>query len=149
RVLFRSGVGEPVGVVHDGDGVARGRLGREDVDLAEGPSGGGHAVTGKISSSSARSSAVGVHVHACAFATTCSGRVAPAITDDTSGRDSSHENAATTSVTPRSRQNAPNRSSASHGAVSSRCGFTSTRRVPSGRAPREYLPVSRPSASGK
>src|SRR5690606_2057383 len=107
------------------------------------------AAGGKISSSSARSSAVGTHAPAAAFSRTCSGFVAPAITLDTCGRDSSHPNATCTSLIRRTSPNAPRRASAAHGADVRPCGCVGTKRPSSGRAPCAYLPVSRPFASGK
>jgi hypothetical protein len=84
---------------------------------------------------------------AAAFARTCSGFVAPAITEATGGCAASPPIATSSSDRSRSRANASSASMRSYcsSAISRPC-----RRVPYGAAwPRRYLPVRRPCASGK
>src|SRR5690242_11474445 len=104
---------------------------------------------GTIAFSADRSSAVGSQSPAAALARTCSGRVAPAITEPTAGSAPRPAIATSSNVRPRS---AANRSSAST-ASNERSEIAAPRAaslVPSGGgSPRRYLPVSNPFASGK
>src|SRR5579862_2741409 len=100
----------------------------------------------------ARSSADRRHDAAAALTLTCSGEVAPAITEATPGWAASQATASSSTVWPRS--------SAKAVSASTRSKFSSVRteekydcddrRAPAGySAPRRYFPVSNPDASGK
>ena len=104
-----------------------------------------------ISSSSARSSAVGSHRPASAFARTCSGVVAPAITEATAGCAASPP-MATRAWSARAPRRTPRavRGRPTARRPGSRPTGPATSRVPAaGGSSRLYLPVSSPLASGK
>ena len=106
-----------------------------------------------IVSISASSSADSFHSIALTFCSTCSGRVAPAMTLETCGCEASHEKASSSTVWPRCSANACSFSTISSlrgVAKRSRSAGAFAKRVWSGAAlPRLYLPVSSPLASGK
>ena len=95
------------------------------------------------------------HAAAAAFASTCSGFVAPAITLATVGRARSHAIASSSKVWPRSRRPARRalrrgRTPFDDSASSRRSAGMPASRVPAGGASsRRYFPVSTPLASGK
>ena len=82
---------------------------------------------------------------------TCSGDVAPAITEATCGREASHENASSSSVCPRVAANAFSASAIwTFLSVVNREVHDSERRLSAGTGfPGWYLPVNNPLASGK
>ena len=106
-------------------------------------------------STSARSASVSAQaVVAAAFARTCSGDVAPAMTLPTAGVPASHESASSGSVCPCVLrvlgERARRRRSARRWRSARRIVPHAARREPSGcSSPRRYLPVSIPLASGK
>src|SRR6188472_856704 len=103
-----------------------------------------HATACAIAS---RSSSEACHAPAAAFARTCSGLVAPAITEAMPGIDASPPTASSRMPRPRS---APTRSSASTASRSLASTSRPASREPAGaRSPRRYLPVRSPLASGK
>ena len=75
--------------------------------------------------------------------------LAGAITEETCGWASSQPIATWIIVRPRSRPNWRSCSRVSHGAESSRCGFSSRSRLPVGASVGLYFPLSNPLASGK
>src|SRR5262249_11610703 len=120
----------------------------EPVHPADIHHGGGNAHYRKAFSA-ATSSADGSQSPAAAFSRTCSGFVAPEMTEATAGSPSSPPTATASSETSRSSayaSSASTRSNISSVKTSSRLSS----RVPGGRgSPRLYFPVNRPLASGK
>src|SRR5579884_826906 len=106
-----------------------------------------------IRSTSAISSAESSQFTALTFASTCSGRVAPAITLATAGRAASQENASSSMLRPRAEQKSARRSILSQFASvrnRSRNVVVFVNREPSGIGlPRLYFPVNNPPARGK
>src|SRR5918998_332434 len=103
----------------------------------------------QTAASARRSSAESSQAAAATFASTCSGRIAPAITEGMPGCDASPAMASSSSVWPCSRANASNASTRSNSSSVSWCARAAIR-VPSGGAsPRRNLPLSAPLASGK
>ena len=87
---------------------------------------------------------------AAAFARTCSGFVAPAMTDVTGRASQQAPIATSSSATPRSAREAPERLDQVLPPLARRSARGSDSRAPSGPArPRRYLPVNSPLASGK
>ena len=86
-----------------------------------------------------------------ALVLTCSADVAPAITDDTTGCEASHDSAISVSERPRSAPHASSRSSLSKlASLSADWKYDALSREPSGGVcPRRTLPVNTPDASGK
>ena len=145
----------PAGAVDVAEGVGPGPL---EVGKVGGPVDGrvprAACPPARTASIATRSSASSRQSAAPALARTCSGDVAPAITDAIAGRPTSQANASSSRVWSRSAANASSRSTTSNwrseSAFARRSSGTPARRVPGGGgSPRRYLPVSTPLASGK
>jgi hypothetical protein len=104
-----------------------------------------------IASISASSASVSCHPAAATLDFTCSDDVAPAITDATAGRSSSHERASSRMVCPRDSENSISFSTTVRFRfVSKLSPLLDRRRLPSGACwSWRYFPVSSPLASGK
>ena len=105
-------------------------------------------------STSASTSSPGRHAPAATLAATCSGLVAPAMTEATAGRLSSHPNARSSTLCPWRRGQRVQRGHLGQPLVAQLSGGRASpkaaRRVPSGGgSPARYLPLSSPLASGK